>query len=180
MLTVDPFEMLHQYDVCIRQIARKLPLDEVPSTWLGIELKCLSEACLVPLSWVREIIVPSHITRVPGSHPWLCGLINHRGTLIPVTDVTYWLTNKPSTAKNTRILVVEHEHALYGLRFESVLGLQRLTGSTSHALQTPSPLSPFVTEVQQSANQEWMVLDLNRLLSQNSFLQTALISPSLH
>ncbi len=177
MLTIDPYEMLHQLDSDVRLAARKLPLEVLTADWVGVEVSCLGAPCLIALSNVYEMIAPSHITHVPYAQPWLRGVVNVRGALIPVTDVAYWLSGKPTAIDKTRILVVQHEHELYGLLFEQVLGMQRLSGVTFQSVvEAPAFLSPFIENQLQVSSKRWFVLDLGRLLSQDTFYQTALAS----
>jgi purine-binding chemotaxis protein CheW len=57
---------------------------------------------------VREIIDPVPITSVPGARPFLPGIINVRGNVIPLADLhARFGMAKPQTTPDTRIVVLE-------------------------------------------------------------------------
>lgn len=179
MATIDPFEILTHYDTAVRQVARKLPRQVLKTQWVGVEIRAGEQSFLAPLSSVLEIVSNPSITRVPGAQPWLVGVMNMRGSLVPVTDVAYWLTGKSTSAlAKPRILVVEHNQELYGLKFHQILGMQRLNEVVTQpgAASLEGPLALFVSQTLESGGKLWPVLDLKRLLSQDTFYQTALVS----
>ena len=57
---------------------------------------------------VREIIDPIPVTRVAGAKPFLPGVINVRGNVIPLADIRirFGMAQRPDT-QDTRIVVVE-------------------------------------------------------------------------
>ena len=177
MAVVDPFEVLSHYDSIVRQLARKLPRQVLGAQWVGVELQVGTQSFLVPILSVIEIVSSPVITRVPGAQPWLVGVMNIRGSLIPVTDIAYWLTGQPATVVKSRILVVERDQERYGLQFDRIVGMQRLNDVTMESGSTlQGPLFAFVNQTLVCAGKRWPVLDLKRLLSQDTFYQTALVS----
>jgi purine-binding chemotaxis protein CheW len=74
---------------------------------------------------VKEIIKHEAITRVPGTPPWVRGVVNLRGGAVPVVDlaVKFGLTERIVTPR-TCIVVVETtlngEEAIIGLMADSV------------------------------------------------------------
>jgi purine-binding chemotaxis protein CheW len=74
---------------------------------------------------VKEIIKHEAITRVPGTPPWVRGVVNLRGGAVPVVDlaVKFGLTERTVTPR-TCIVVVEttlnQEETIIGLMADSV------------------------------------------------------------
>lgn len=66
------------------------------------------EVFAIEAGMVREIIDPVPVTRVAGARPHLPGVINVRGSIIPLADirVRFGLDRTPHTA-DTRVVVIE-------------------------------------------------------------------------
>lgn len=65
----------------------------------------------VPILRVREIIEFETVTRVPGTPSWVRGVINLRGTILPVVDLSAKFGADASVVtKTTCTVVVETQH----------------------------------------------------------------------
>lgn len=85
-----------------------------------IVFKLADEHYAVDIRKVKEIIKVMHITRVPKSAPYVEGVINLRGRVLPVLNLRKRF-NMPETEGSTkRFLVVEHNGALVGLIVDAV------------------------------------------------------------
>lgn len=86
-----------------------------------------SESYAVDISMVREIIQPQIITRVPGTPPAVEGVINLRGSVIPVVDLRkrFQLEHIERT-KTTRIVVVGCKGHNVGVIVDSVAEVLRI------------------------------------------------------
>ncbi len=71
---------------------------------------------------VREIVrVPGRITRVPKAPEYIRGVINLRGTVIPVLDMSVKMGREPSQAgADSRIVVAEFEDLNLGVIVDAV------------------------------------------------------------
>lgn len=70
---------------------------------------------------VQEIIKPVDITRVPNSSPYVKGVINLRGRIVPVVDLRARFHLPLRTPnKETRIVVVELEDKVVGFLMDAV------------------------------------------------------------
>ena len=82
--------------------------DPVASTtqYLGFFLG--GEECAIGILRVREILEYGVVTRVPGTPPWVRGVMNLRGRVVPVIDlgVKFGAPESPVT-RRTCIVVVE-------------------------------------------------------------------------
>lgn len=76
----------------------------------------------VPLVQAREIIGARTVTRLPGAPSWIAGLVNLRGTVLTVLDVSIRLGG---TASAGPVLVVEVGERRFGLRVSKVDGVVR-------------------------------------------------------
>lgn len=75
-----------------------------------ITFKLGDELFAIDVGRVREVLDLSEITRVPTAPPYMRGVVNVRGSAIPVVDLRlkFGLPPAPDTV-NTRILVLELE-----------------------------------------------------------------------
>lgn len=67
---------------------------------------------------VREIIPSRPVTRLPGSPPWVLGLLNLRGTVVTVIDLAGRLGLGPGAAQS--VIVVEAGGKTVGVRVDAV------------------------------------------------------------
>ena len=103
------------------------------------------ETFAVEAAYVREILDLVAITEVPHSQPFVAGLINVRGKVVPLADlrIKFGMEQKPPTV-DTRIVVIElelqGEPLTVGIRADKV---HEVTEVSAAALQeTPKQAFP--------------------------------------
>jgi purine-binding chemotaxis protein CheW len=70
---------------------------------------CSGQRFAIPLTQVREILLPQPITRLPGCGPEVCGLAGLRGGILTVFDFGAALGLRAAVSKpDHRLLLVEH------------------------------------------------------------------------
>ena len=85
------------------------------------------EAYAVDITMVREIIQLQAITRVPGTPPSVEGVINLRGSIIPIVDLRKrFQLSKIERDKDTRIVVVNCKGQDVGVIVDSVAQVLRI------------------------------------------------------
>lgn len=97
-----------------------------------------AQACLVKLAgsrfavevrYAREVVVFHEITLVPLAPPHLLGVVNLRGSVMPVVDVRPFLGLEAArTSRETRALVVECDATQAAILIDEVEGLEPLEG----------------------------------------------------
>jgi purine-binding chemotaxis protein CheW len=86
-----------------------------------------NESYAVDINMVREIIQLQPITRVPGTPPSVEGVINLRGSVIPIVDLRKrFQLSKIERDKDTRIVVVTCKGAEVGVIVDSVAQVLRI------------------------------------------------------
>ncbi|MBU1088209.1 MAG: chemotaxis protein CheW [Candidatus Omnitrophica bacterium] len=123
----------------------------------------------VEINQVREIVKLVSITRMPKSPAFIEGVVNLRGQIITVIDLSKRL-DLPSAGRSesTRIMVVEIGESIVGMIVDSVSEVLRL--SESNIEDTPSLIETEVHErylrgVGKSEDRLLILLDLNEVLS---------------
>ena len=118
---------------------------------------------------VQEIIKPVDITRVPNSSPYVKGVINLRGRIVPVVDLrTRFRLQYREPDKETRIVVVELEDKVVGFLMDAVKQVIRIDKSI---IEPPPPQatsfdSLYLRGVAKLEDRLLTLLDLNNLLSE--------------
>ena len=87
-----------------------------------------SFACLTAFAIhdIREIIVPMNVARVPRAQPWIRGVINLRGKIIPGMNLrARFLVPGEPTSEHTVVIVVQKQFAdgesIFGIEVDQVL-----------------------------------------------------------
>ncbi|MDQ3949006.1 MAG: chemotaxis protein CheW [Gemmatimonadota bacterium] len=73
---------------------------------------------------VREIVPQRRATRLPGAPPAVQGLINLRGTIVTVVDLSLWLGGERPAAPDGSIVLVDHGPRVAGVAVDEVLDVQ--------------------------------------------------------
>lgn len=96
-----------------------------------VTFKLLGEEFGLPILDVREIIRITEITPVPQAPNFVEGVINLRGQILPVVDLRkrFGLDSKEADGQ-TRIVVVELQHAVLSLVVDEVSEVLRIPAST--------------------------------------------------
>lgn len=125
-----------------------------------------TEEFAVPILSVQEINRMMQITRVPQSPPFVEGVINLRGKIIPVVDLRkrFGLEARAATSEN-RIVVVEVSGRVIGFMVDKVNEVLRVPGSI---VEPPPPMvcgidSEYVQSVGKLEDRLLILLDLGRL-----------------
>jgi len=79
-----------------------------------------SEEYGIPIIAVKEIILKRNVTRVPNAKPFVAGIMNLRGMVIPVIDSGCKLGMGTNSDKAENIIIVENENTLTGLMVDQV------------------------------------------------------------
>jgi len=85
-------------------------MDEPQTAAQALMLGLAGEVFAVDARQVREILDPAPVTRVPGAKPYVAGVMNVRGKVIPLADlrVRFGMPPAPITA-DSRFVVLEIE-----------------------------------------------------------------------
>ncbi len=124
-----PFAVLADYE--------KRSLEHTPGTpeqidaaglWRGVSFRLGSRMLASMFGEVTEIITLPGITPVPGGQPWLLGVANVRGTLLPVADLKLFLEGERTVLhENQRALVVRQPGGNVAILIDELLGQRHFT-----------------------------------------------------
>ena len=119
-----PFDVLLDYEW--RSMAHVAGLPEqidAPGLWRGIAIRVAGKLMVSNIAEIAEILVYPMLTFVPGTRPWLLGVANVRGNLVPVVDLRGFVEGEKNTHNDrSRVLVVKQQGGSVGLLVDEVLG----------------------------------------------------------
>lgn len=105
-----------------RQDPKDVDVESLGEEHINLVFALSSEDFGVDVNLVREIVrVPSFITRVPNAPAYIRGVINLRGTIVPVFDMQLKI-GMPSTplTDEARIVVLSVNDVMFGIIVNSV------------------------------------------------------------
>jgi twitching motility protein PilI len=145
--------------------------------WVGIGFRLGAEQFLMPRQEVREVLmVPSSMTRVPGAKPWIRGLANVRGHLLPIVDLRAFLgAGAGGSGRTARALVLNDGEFHVGLIVDEVYGFRRYLEREhdQHAPETLIRCDRFLAGSFRRGDEVWPVFSSVRLLAAEDFSRAA-------
>ncbi|AEF94390.1 CheW protein [Desulfotomaculum nigrificans CO-1-SRB] len=119
----------------------------------------------LPINETQEIIRMAEVTRLPNTNYYIEGIINLRGTILPVISLNrrLGLPEKEQT-EDTRIIVVENKGNKVGMIVDSVLEVGRYT---EDEVEPPNMIGEgvdFLKGVVKKDDQLWLLINLDTVL----------------
>ncbi|HEX7114921.1 MAG TPA: chemotaxis protein CheW [Steroidobacter sp.] len=173
-----PFELLRQLERLARAALTGQGRDlGSEREWIGVAFRLSAENFLVAREETASVLsFPAILTRVPGAKPWIRGLANVRGQLLPVVDLRAFLGGGLSnTGRASRVLVANHREIPAGLLVDEVLGFRRF--AEGEFSSTPPPTiarcERYLAGAFRRGAESWPVFSLRTLLESPEFLAAA-------
>ena len=149
---------------------REVTLDDASEQLVVMEIA--NESYGVNIGAVNTIIRMQEVTAIPRTPDFVEGVINLRGSIIPVIDLRkrFGLPVGEVT-KASRIVVVDASSQMLGMVVDAVVETLRLP---QNAIEPPSPVvstvdSAYVRGVGKHDNRLVILLDLDKVLSSREF-----------
>ncbi len=115
-----------------RQAAKGLPAQtKVVPHWSGIGFQLMNHYMVAPMGEFSELLEFPSFTKLPGVQPWVLGVANVRGRLLPLFDMgAFFGSRLEGQRKKHRVLVLETENLYSGLVVDTALGMQHFPVET--------------------------------------------------
>jgi purine-binding chemotaxis protein CheW len=151
-----------------------------------IQLACFSlgtEMYAVDIMRIKEIIRPQKLTTVPHAPAFVDGLINLRGTVIPIIDLRKRFDlPMVEVGRKTRIIICAVRGQFVGLMVDNVTEVRQYT--RREVRPTPEFVkgkgAEFFIAVCQRENDLVMLIDLERLFTSGEIQDLARFHPDNH
>jgi twitching motility protein PilI len=166
-----PFELLYALENRLRAARLDIAAGQTQS-WTGLAFRLRDTWLVAPREDVREVITPPKVTRVPGGKPWLLGVANVRGNLLPVTDLGQMLGHaRQPEHRDQRVLVFNSERVPAGVLVDEVAGYRQFAPSDQrHELaRSGGELEPYLLGGFAREGRNWLVLSLYKLTGSQAF-----------
>ncbi|SET46599.1 MULTISPECIES: chemotaxis protein CheW [Marinobacter] len=173
-----PFAVLTDIARRSRSLAAGLPeQQEAVTLWNGIGFMLAGQRFVAPMGEVVEILHLPRFTHVPGVHPFMLGVANVRGRLLPLIDLAqfFGLPRSARSNRDRRVLVVEQDDIFTGLVVDDVAGMQYFAEDSfvSRSENIHEAVSPFVQGGYVRDDEIWNVFSTFALIDDERFLDVS-------
>ncbi|MFK8018831.1 MAG: chemotaxis protein CheW [Pseudomonadales bacterium] len=175
----DPFVVLATIASRSTVGARGLPQQiDAMTTWSGIGFNLMGLRFVVPMTEVAELLERPGSTRIPGVKPWVKGVANVRGRLLPLVDLEVFFGGKLSgNRKRQRVFAIDIGELYSGVLVSEVFGMQHFPIDSYSANDTldeaHKPFAPYLRGTYQNEQQSWTVFSLHELVKDPRFFNAA-------
>ena len=172
-----PFELLADFER--RSLAHVVGLPEqldAPGLWRGVGYRVGPRLLASGFGEVVEILPLPQLTPVPGAQPWMLGVANIRGTLLPVVDLRLFLEGERTVLhESQRVLVVRQPGGNVAVTIDELFGQRSFLEEqqTAHEALAEGRYSGFIDRAYKVAGHTWGVFSLDRLARTPEFRQAA-------
>ena len=106
MAATAPFDLLLDISARVRSDGAEARLRIQPH-WTGVDFSVLGQRLVAPMGSVTEILMVPPLTRLPRVQPWVRGVANVRGRLLPVIGLAAFLGGRATLNwREHRVLVL--------------------------------------------------------------------------
>ncbi|MEM9530628.1 MAG: chemotaxis protein CheW [Pseudomonadota bacterium] len=176
-MSTSPFDTLKAYEKRSLVHAVGLPEQALASgTWSGIAFSVADLNLVGDISEIVEILPVPAMTIVPGAKPWIMGVANVRGTLVPVVDFRVFLGGERVAHTNTtRVLVIQQSGGVVGLLIDEVQGQRHFLKEerTEDSHYEGQAIEPYLVRQYVKGDDHWGAVDFTRLVNNPVFMQAA-------
>jgi purine-binding chemotaxis protein CheW len=135
-----------------------------------VEFLLASEHYGIESSYVREVYPMKELTPLPGTPPFVLGIISVRGRILPVVDIKKFfdLPEKGLTDLN-KVIVLQSDHMAFGILADIILGVRSIPVSEIQ------PSLPTLTGIREEylrgvTKERLVILDGSKLLSDEKII----------
>ena len=177
-----PFEILDDYER--RSLDHVVGLPEqldAPGLWRGVGFRIGGKRLASGFNEVVEILPMPQVTPVPGAQPWLLGVANIRGNLLPIVDLKQFLEGERTVLhEGQRVLVVRQPGGDVAVTIDELYGQRSFNDEQqipvdvlSESALAEGRYAHFVDRAYRLAEDAWGIFSLERLARTPEFRQAA-------
>lgn len=175
---IHPFDLLQSLEEQSKKSAKGLPQQtENRTLWSGIGFRLGDIEMVAPLTQVNEILHFPNLTLVPGTLPWVKGLANIRGTLLPIVDLQGYLGQPPIPLRQqSRIMVIHQGELEVGLLVDEVIGLRHFDPEerVTRIRKMEPEVKTHIRGAFQQNEKTWHLFDMSTLIDDPQFYKVAI------
>lgn len=139
--------------------------------WRGVSFELAGHTFITSVVDVSEIIPCIYLHPLPGVKPWVKGVIQIRGELIIINDLSAFIFGKEAKLTDkSRILIKKYQNEKVGFLIEKVFGMQIIHKDATRPLHDSDFDKPYIHQAYEQENSDIPILDMHALISHPSFL----------
>ena len=150
---------------------------DVPGHWRGVGFGIGGRRLVSAFDEVVEIMRMPQITHVPGTQPWMLGVANVRGTLLPVVDLRQFLEGERTVIhEGQRVLVVRQTGGNVAVLIDQLFGQRSFNDSQKigpDGRRADTRYGHFIKQVYRVGDYDWGVFSMSMLTRTPEFRQAA-------
>lgn len=174
---IEPFAALVALAQSSMQHAHGLPAQiDIKPHWSGVGFTLAGQRFVAPMAEVAEILSVPSSTRLPGVKPWVRGVSNVRGRLLPLLDLeAFFGSALVGGRKQQRVLALEYGDLYSGLIVSEVHGMQHFPVDSFHTdiADELAPMRPFIAGAYRQNERDWAVFSPFKLARDERFFNAA-------
>jgi twitching motility protein PilI len=176
--SVSIFSILLDYDRrSINHVATAPEVSEEPGHWRAVAYRVGTNFLVSAFDQVIEITSVPPMTSVPRAEPWLLGVANARGNLLPIVDFKLFILGERTLLHDgQRMLVVQQSGGMVAVVVDELFG-QRFFNDAQFVDEAGSfvegRLGHFVSKAYSAFGKTWGVFDMDLLTRTPEFRQAA-------
>jgi twitching motility protein PilI len=174
---LSPFEILARYErLSLAHASDVQERMDAPGLWRGIGYRVGSRLFVSGIEEFNELLAVPALAQVPGTQPWLLGIANVRGNLVPVIDLARFLFGeRTQPTERTRLLVVRQGGGSVALLVDEVFGQRTVDAEQrGRAEREDDPrLARFADDRVDVGEQRFALFSMNKLVRAPDFRQAA-------
>lgn len=172
-----PFEILARYErLTLAHASDTRERMDAPGLWRGIGYRVGPRTLVSEIGEINELLALPPLTAVPRTQPWLLGVANVRGNLMPVVDFGRFLFDeRTQLTDRVRLLVVRQGGGSVALLVDEVFG-QRTVDAEQRSAAEPEDdarLARFAEQRVGEGGQQMAILSMGKLVRAPDFRQAA-------
>lgn len=147
------------------------------SGWRGLAYRIGSRYLASKFDDVAEILTAPAATAVPGGQNWLLGLVNVRGSLMPLVDLKMFLDGERTVMhENQRMLTIRQEGGDVGVLIDELVGQRAFDDAdeTDPGSLTDGRYKHLIERAFKKDDEIWGVFDFDALTRTPEFRRAAL------
>lgn len=172
-----PFEILARYErLSLAHASGTQERFEAPGLWRGIGYRAGSCMFVSAIDEINELLAVPPLTPVPGTKPWLLGVANVRGNLMPVVDMARFLFSERTLhSERARLLVVRQGGGSVALLVDEVFGQRTVDAEQRRGAEREDDprLARFVDDRVEVDGRRLALFSMGRLVRAPDFRQAA-------
>jgi twitching motility protein PilI len=143
--------------------------------WHGAAFEVLGTRCVTGLRETRKVVDLTPTISIPGAKHWVRGIANIGGRILPIVDLSAFLSNGETISRGKQALVISGRGIHAGLAIDASFGGVRFVADSLRTdLQVHEKLQPYINGVFNSDEGDYAVFSIEKLLHDVSFTQAGI------